>query len=210
MTIIVSGLYTTPPSVLYPAILNDIYTLTARPDLVMETAKAIRKATMKFHLADFWKNDILSQPVYPVAVSTGSVDWRYSIDTTSLPLLRKIASISEYTVPLTGTEQYYKEKDADRVLDEYRAEYINYWWQAGQQVNLRANKLLTQVLIVGYMYPNVTIAGYNSWIAQQFQDAIIEEACASLYRHIGKLDEANALAGNFAENLHMITMAQVG
>lgn len=202
---------TTPVGILlYNSIVASIYQYSQRPDLVQETLAAIRKATMKLHLADFWPNDSQSLQIVPVQISAGSVDYRYTIDTTQIALLRKVTSIMEYNNPLTGAERFYTQKDIDRLLDDYKLEYINYWYQAGQQVNLRTDKLLTFVTVTGYFYPNVAPTSYNSWIAQQYPDAIVEEALVTIYKNIGKVEESNALARSFEENLHMIQMAQIG
>ena len=62
---------------LYNSIVASIYQYSKRPDLVQETLAAIRKATMKLHLADFWPNDSQSLQVVPVQISADSVDYRY-------------------------------------------------------------------------------------------------------------------------------------
>ena len=39
-------------------LIAEAYTLTARPDLVAETASAIRKATLKMHSVDYFYRDL--------------------------------------------------------------------------------------------------------------------------------------------------------
>ncbi len=197
---------------LYNSLVQDIYNLTARPDLVNETAVAIRKATMKLHLVDFWKSDLVSAlytlPVYVPA----DFSYRYTIDLTDtlvFPLIRKVAHVKEYNTPLSGRETQFKELSADRLLDAYLLEDINYWYQVGQSLHVRCNKNLTQIDVGYWKYPNVIPATYDSWIAQQFPDAVIDEACAQLFRIIGKDAEAVRLTAEFPVNVHAITMAQV-
>lgn len=211
MTIIVPSISLLDSAALYNSMIADIYSLTKRSDRVAETALALRKATMKFHQADLWKNDLRSASVdLPVLAVTD--DYRYTFDFSdpaTYPLWRRTAMIKELNNPLSGVETNYKELDADRLLDSYRVEDIDYWYQAGQQGSLRSSKVLSAVEVTYYKYPNVTAAGYDSWIAQQFPDAIIEEAVSNVFRVIGKDAEARMLASNFADNLHFLTISQV-
>lgn len=197
----------------YIQLQTDIYNLTKRPDMQAETAIAIRKATLKLHNADTWKND-LTNTIYalPANPSTDLVSFRYAIDMTQVayfPYFRKIKSIYEYNNPLTGREQFYKELEVDRIQDDYLLEDINYWYQAGRQVNLRANKSLTNLNITYYRFPDVTAANYTSWIADQFPDMVIEEACAKLFKTIGKDTEAQAYSNMFEENLAMLRISEI-
>ena len=219
---------------LYDSLVQDVYTLTARPDLVAETAVAVRKATMKAHQADFWKSDIVINPQFTLpspATDLTAPSSRYSInlaDPSSFPLLRKVAYIKQYIPPTGETpiitsgwdtllsygicnsrQTNYDECSAESVIDDYHIERTNYWYQAGKQVLLRIFEPVLYVAIGYYAYPNVTPATYNSWIANDYPDLIVEEAAATVFRMIGKLDESAAYASNWRDNLHSITMAQV-
>lgn len=223
MTIIVSSARISP-AIVYDELLTGIYTLTARPDLVAETALAIRRATMRYHSADLWKNDISIVIPNLITISQDSNNifpsFRYQLDLTdaiTYPLYRKvqfIRGISFNVDPLTGmtiSDQPidYKELDADRILDDYKIESINYWYQAGQVVNLRCSGNIQNATMGYWQFPNIVPATYNSWIAQQFPDMIITEATAYIYRIIGKTAEAQVLAQEFPENLWMLQQTQI-
>lgn len=198
---------------LYTSILTDVYNITQRPDLVNETAIAIRKATMKAHTADLWKNDLtIVYPVTPIEVADTSYTYRYYLDLTNtavFPQYRKVSDIKEYNNPLTGYELQFDEKDVDRILDQYLLEDVNYWYQAGRQVQIRSTKALVGIQVAYWQYPIVDPTLYNSWIANDFPDIIEEEACAQLYRVIGKLEEAARLAMNFMDNFHILQATQI-
>jgi len=200
------------PSDLYVSIRDGVYTISKRPDLVAETAVAIRKATMKLHMADLWKTDLV-EVFYTIGSNEGAQgSFRYTLDltlSTKFKLYRRISSIRQYTANQTGYELQLKELDADRLLDDYNIEDINYWYQAGQQISIRADRSLTQLKIVYFKYPNILPAEYDSWIARQFPDAVIEEAAASVFKSIGKDSEAQRLAQAFNENLAMLRITQV-
>jgi len=197
---------------LYNNLAAAVYSLTARPDLIQETILAIRKATMKFHLADLWKNDIVQ--VYPlVTVTPGDTySYRYSLTLSNAvvyPLFRRVAFIKEYNATPTGYEIEFKELDISSLLDNYQLEKVNYWTQAGMGATIRSDRELTQLAVGYYKYPNITPTTFDSWIASQFPDAIVEEAVGAIFASIGKMDEARTYKNQFAENLHMLTITQV-
>jgi hypothetical protein len=196
----------------YNAIVADIYALTGRPDLVTETAIAVRKATMKFHLAETWPADLaIITPTVPGVVGTDT-SVRYTLDltdTATYPRFRKIAYIKEYNNPLTGSEIQFNPLDIDRVLDGYGLEEVNYYSQAGQSVSIRATKLMTQLTVGYYKYPDIIAATYTSWISDQFPDAIVEEAAAAVFKTIGKDSEYQRYSQAFNDNLHMLQIGQL-
>ncbi len=221
-------------SVLYAQILADVYTLTARPDLAAETILAVRKATVKAHSADFWKGDIVIVPKYTLPapiVDITQPSSRFLInlaDAINFPNLRKVAYIKEYINPAGqvssavsawdtlianyGTsprQRNYDECSPESVIDDYGTERTNYWYQAGKQVALRTYTPILYAVFGYWAYPNATASGYNSWIAQEYPDIIVEEAASLVFRMIGKADEAAAYAGNWRDNLHLLTMSQV-
>jgi hypothetical protein len=198
---------------LYTAVLADIYSITNRPDRTAETAIALRKATMKFHLAEQWAKDIGNvQVTLPVVTSGDSFSYRYTLDLSqagSLPYFRKLSEIREYNNPLIGNEYHFKPLDNDRRVDDYVLEDINYYTVVGQAAQLRVNKQLTVLDVDYYLYPDITATQYNSWIAQQFQDAIVCEAAANVFAMIGKDAESQRYAGYFNENLLMLQMQEI-
>jgi len=200
------------PAALYADIRDTIYARSGRPDLIADTAAAIRKATMKLHMADLWKNDLV-EVIYQVGtVDSANSSYRFSIDLTD-PLkfarYRRISHIKEYNSPLTGRELNFNELDADRLFDGYGAECIDYWYQAGQQVNVRSSISISNLRIGYFSYPDVVPATYSSWIARQFPDAIIEEALSTIFKSIGKDTEYQRLAQAFNDNLAMLRTTQI-
>lgn len=185
----------------YLQLLQDVYALTGRPDRVAETALAVRKATLKYHLSDLWKNDLTTSTVtLPVINSGTDLSFRYALDLTdsaTYPLVKRVSSIKEYNAIPTGREIQFDEYDSDNILTDYRVERLNYWYQMGRQVTLRANKILVQLAVQYWKYPDVTAASYNSWIADQFPDFISCEAASSVFATVGKADEAARYAQMF-------------
>ena len=182
---------------------TEVYNLTNRPDLVSQTLTAIRKATMKCHLADEFRQD-LQIAIITVPVQT---DFHYLLDltnTTSYPNLRRVAYIKEYNSVIVGNEIQFTKLYANALLDEYKLERTNYWYQAGMAVTIGSYKQLVQVSVAYHKYPSTDVATYSSWIADQYPDAIIQEAASTVFKTIGKSDEAKLYQQYFAENLQFL------
>jgi hypothetical protein len=234
MAIVTQTLDAIQPSVLYAQLISAVYTLTNRPDLVAETQLALRKATVKAHGADFWKADIAVVPKYTLPIPVVDVTQPSSrfvinlVDATNFPNLRKVAYIKEYINPAGqvsssisgwdtlianyGTsprQRNYDECSPESVIDDYGTERTNYWYQAGKQVSLRTYTPILYATLGYWAYPNATPAGYNSWIANDFPDLVVEEAASIVFRTIGKAEESAAYAGNWGTNLHQLSMSQI-
>lgn len=203
----------------YNQLVQDVYTITARIDRAAETALAIRRATLKYHLADLWKNDIANAIVTLPVIPVGSdLSFRYTLDltnTATYPLIRKVSNIVEYNAIRTGTEYKFDEYDNDNIMDDYRVERLNYWYQMARQATLRCDKILNQIQVQYWAFPNVTPAGYNSWIADQNPDFISCEAAAYVFAAVGKSDESARFAQMFLGpngndgNLSLLTISEI-
>ena len=42
----------------FTSLLNDVYTITNRPDLIAETKLAVKQATLKMHQSDYYPKDL--------------------------------------------------------------------------------------------------------------------------------------------------------
>lgn len=191
----------------------DVYEITKRPDKVALTTIAIRKATLKFHMADYWIRDLVLGAVVPLTpLFTGQ--GRFSIDTTASPFtrFRKAQLIREYVNPPTGMERNYTRIEANDVIDDYNVEKVDYWYEAGTSIYLNSYTLITNAVVNYYRFPVVTAdANYSSWIADVLRDAISIEAAAEVFKAVGKDDEFQRMKAEFDGNLMLLrTMVTSG
>ena len=64
-----------------------------------------------------------------------------------------------------------------------------------------------------YMWPQIPSDPEDtiqSWICDQFPDAVVDEACADVFKMIGKDDESALYRQLFNENLAMLKTSAVG
>ena len=181
-------------------LISEVAIATNRPDLTNDITQAIRKATMKCHLADEFKFD-LSEVVITVPTQT---DFHYQLDlsnTTNYPLFRKVSHIQEYNLPLAGNEIVFEPKDAAGLMDDYMLESNDYYYQAGYAINIGSHKQLTQLRVGYWKLPDIGVSTYSSWIANMYPDAIIDEAASTVFKAIGKDAEFDRFKEYFIENL---------
>src|SRR4051812_21167744 len=148
----------------FSEMIQEVITITNRPDLVNETTLALRKATLKMHQFDFFKRDI-NEAVFGVAPASDGYNFSLSVSN-DLPRFRALAYVRRYDTPFTGTENYFEEVMPDTLFDEYREEFTNCFYRAGDAIHFRAREIVTNFVVGWYQYPIVTpVANYVSWIA---------------------------------------------
>lgn len=188
-------------SVSFAELVDDVYTLTNRPDLVGETALAIQAATLKAHQSDDYIYDFVEQ-----SIVFDTSDYYQSLDYKSVfPLWRKARYIrASDSLGAQGPKLSYLEPE--KVVDEFGASRINVWYQAGAYLQIRT-LAQSQYFFVGYYAnPDITKVGYRSWIANDFKFAIIYEAAAIVFKAIGQDQEATTFRAMVAEQLGILKM----
>lgn len=207
----------------------DVYVLTNRPDLVAETRVAIRKAIYKFHSADTFKRDLITQRLQMSLYAPLSLDsFRWVIPLSEFTRFRRPRFL-RYPPELTITPQVpaplidwpvgaawskeFTEVSSDDIFDSYHSEYLNYYFIAGSALTIKSAYGMDYLDFSYYQYPLVPTVQTDpiiSWICDQYPDAVIEEAAGTVFKMIGKDDEYNRYQTLFAENLSILRGTDVG
>jgi len=169
-------------------LIAEVYTITNRPDLVAQTLTAIRSATLKLHQSDYYYKDIRETGVsFTTAEYLQQIEYR-----TLFPKWRALKYIRKTDV--TGTEQG-KLLDIivpENILDDYKINRNDVCYVAGEVVQIRSSTQLQYTIVGRYDNPDITQAGYNSWIALDHPYAIIFEAASTVFKMIGDTDQFSA------------------
>lgn len=208
---------------------EDVYTITNRPDMVVETAVAIRKAIRKIHGADLFKRDLKVQRLTMADYTPLDPNqYRWAIELSTFERFRRPkliqyppslayplnipAPIIDWPAGYQRTREFI-EASVDNLFDGYGYEKPNYYYIAGNTINIRSGWYVDFLEFAYYQWPLIpasTSTELTSWIASQFPDAIVEEASSLVFKMIGKDDEYNRFAQMFAENLSIIKATDVG
>lgn len=172
----------------------DVAVATGRPDLVTtgDIALAIRRATLKVHCMAFWPRD-LAEGV--ILFDDASLRNQSISIVQQLPKFRAIKYIREYPSvnSSSGSDaQFYTKQEPDAILDDYGTVMDNIWYLGGSNINLRSRGAGNTGVSVGwYQYPAVADAlTFNSWIADSYSFALVDEAARIIFKNSGNMDMA--------------------
>lgn len=208
----------------------DVYTITNRPDLVMETTVALKKSIRKLHGADTFKQDMSVKRLDITALTPIAPNqFRWLVPLSEFERVRRFKSVQYpqdlippvWTTPaplVDGSLIYSRSKEftqlsPDDLFDSYGYEKGNYYFIAGSSLTVRASYYIDYLDFYFYQWPLVPTdldATVLSWIAEQYPDAIIEEAASSVFKMIGKDEEYARFAALFNENLAIIKTGAIG
>lgn len=166
-------------------LIQEVYYITNRPDLVTQTSSAVRAATLKLHQLDyFWKDIYETGVLFTPAAYVQQLDYRLLIPTwRAAKYLRK--------TDVTGTEQgaFLTLIPPESVLDDYSINREDIYYAAGTVLQIRSSTLLEYAILGCYKNPVITTVGYNSWMADDHPFAIVYTAAETIFKSIGKTEE---------------------
>lgn len=175
---------------LWDAQINDIITITNRPELNAETQLALRMATLKVHLGDKYVRDLVTTQTALLGTSQTLLQIATS---TTLQRFRDVAQVQ--LLDVNGNLLDYPEIEIVEPGDIYEVGYTGVRkpyiaWLAGTALNVYAACGMYGAQVVWYQSPNVTRDTYDSWIAQLFPDIIVWEGAMFIWNRTG--NEAKA------------------
>jgi hypothetical protein len=186
-------------------LIQEVYTITGRPDRVAETASAIKSATLKAHQSDFYYKDIFETGVaFSSAAFIQQLDYR-----ALLPLWRANKYLRKYDNNTGTPGAFLTLIQPELVLDRYTVEKTNIYYFAGAYANIKSETSEQYYLMGCYLNPDITTAGYNSWIAKDHPYAIVFDAAATVFKAIGKDEEAASYRTMIPEQIAMIRGSNV-
>jgi hypothetical protein len=167
------------------SLVNDVYTLTNRPDLVGETTLAVRNATLKAHSLDFFDKDLFETGIqFDYAQCQQTLEYKLLV-----PRWRALKYIRQFVPDSTGVGgldgDFLTVVTPDNLLDSYSRNKENVCYLAGSNLQIKCKSAFQYFLLGCYVYPDVTVEEYDSWIADSQPMAIVYEAAATVFKTIG-------------------------
>ena len=173
-------------------LIAEVYTITNRPDLVAQTLTAVRSATLKLHQLDYFYKDVYETgTVFTSAEYLQQLEYRTLIPRwRSLKYIRKTDSTGHQNGKFLEVLAI-----PEMVEDAYRINKKDVCYVAGAVVQIRSSTQLQYILLGCYRNPDITVAGFDSWIALDHPYAIVFEAAALVFKMIGDTDQFAAYTG---------------
>lgn len=153
-----------------------VYTLTNRPDLVKETQLAIKSATLQLHRSEFFYKDI-----FETAIKFDTRDFLQSIEYRQLfPRYRALSYLRKYEIN-GNVGGVLEVVSPTNILDSYNQFRTDICYVAGSVIQVRSSGAIEYALIGIYQNPDVAVETYNSWIAQEAMYAVVYKAASILF-----------------------------
>ena len=181
-------------------LIEEVYALTNRPDLEVQTKSAVKAATLKMHSSDFYPKDI-----YETGIQFDEAAYIHSFDMYSF--VSNMRAVKYLRVADNASDQngaFLEIISPEEVLDSYNRNRTNIAYAAGRNLEIRAAAPFKYAYFGCYVLPTVTEANYGSWIADLQPYAIIYEAARNIFKLIGYDEEASAYNGLVAEELQLL------
>ena len=169
-------------------ILQEVYNLTARPDLVDLTKSAVKAATLKAHQTDFYSKDLWEQEyTFPTSEYLQSLDY-----TLIIPNYRALKYMRHWDTSDSTAGDFFTVLTPDEILDEWGRERTNVCYVAGRLLEIKSAIEFDTVIIAAYVNPIVIEASYSSWVANLYPYAIVHEAARVVFATIAMDAEKNS------------------
>lgn len=183
---------------------DEVYSVTKRPDLVAETLTAVRQSTLALHQMDyFWKDIYETGITFSTSAYNQELEYRPIIPLfRSLKYIRKSDSSGANGVFFTVIQP-------ESVLDLYQANRTDVCYAAGASIEIKSSTQFQYALLGCYINPNITTAGWNSWIALDHPYAIIYEAAEKIFKMTGRSEEFAAFKFLRDEERQRIVMSNI-
>ena len=183
----------------------EVYTITGRSDRVAETESAVKAATLKAHQQDYFYKDIFETGVaFASAEFTQSFDYRLTLPRwRALKYLRKWDNVG--LAPGTELDVV----SPEMVLDRYKVQKQDICYVAGAYIQINSSTEEQYYLLGAYLNPDITTSGFSSWIALDHPYAIVFDAAATVFKAIGKDEEAAAFRGLLAEQVSLLKASNI-
>jgi len=184
---------------------EEVYAITNRPDLADRTLSAIRASTLKLHQADYFYKDLFESGItFSIPAYLQQIEYR-----TLFPRWRSLKYIRKSDVNGFSGGAILDVITPDQILDDYKQNRTDVCYVAGETINIRSSTDLQYIFLGCYLNPNVTLAGYSSWIAIDHPWAIIQTAAAQIFRSTGKQEEWAASTREAAEQFALVRESNI-
>ena len=184
---------------------NEVYILTNRPDMVNETLSAVRAATLKLHQADYFYKDL-----FETGVVFSTAEYKQQLEYRNLiPLWRSLKYIRKTDVQGSETGAFFDIIVPENVLDDYHLNRVDVCYVAGSVIQMKSSTQVQYILLGCYVNPDITVSGYNSWIALDHPYAIVYEAAATIFKSIGEDTSSTAMRQLAMEYLAEVKISNI-
>lgn len=192
----------------FQELVDEVISITKRPDLRSRTESAVKAATLKMHHSDFYYKDLVE-----TAVQFNQEFYLQNfVPSEVIPRYRKAKYIRIWQggAPDGMPGIFLENIQIENSMGQYQEVKTDVFYMAGQNLQIRTSCPLKHILFGAYVHPVVSPeAEYDSWIAREYPYAIVYEAARSIFYSIALTQQSQTYAQMTAEVLREISMSSV-
>ena len=183
----------------------EVYKVTKRPDRVAETESAVKAATLKCHQVDYFAKDLLEVGInFGAAAFVQQFEYRQVI-----PLFRAGKYLRKYDAVNQTPGDMLDLVLPEQIFSRYGVQKQDIYYLAGAFYQINSSTQEQYYLFGCYVHPDISSVNFNSWIAIEHPYAIIWRAAGTVFKAIGKDEEAAANKMLSDEEVALIKLSNV-
>lgn len=172
----------------YSELLAEIKLLSKRGDIDDKIAIALRMTTLRVHRSDLFWRDLVEANASFSSSNVVTIDV-----STSLTRFRQINYVQYLDTTTGAVGTMLDEVDPSDVLDDYNYFKTDRWYLSGNNLNINFAYATSGARLGYWQNPDVSASGYNSWIANELPDILVQGSLAYLFNLTGKQEEARSI-----------------
>ena len=190
-------------------IIEDVVSTLGRPDLQKFVSVRVRQQLKTLHSMDNWPRDLVEHLV--TIQNPGSV-----VRMTLPPRCRKIhqlipadASGARQSLPTDDLEVIgYQEVDPRKVVGFHNQIDSDYYYLAGDVLNIRASTSPSKLMVSYYAYPDLTSDNAVTWLTEFWPELVTYRCLYICYKMLGNLEQANNIELMYRESLEVMKTSE--
>lgn len=189
----------------FAEVLDEVYNLTKRRDLVAETKTAVKAATLKAHQSDYYYKDLFETGIQ-FLTSELIQDLAYR---EVIPNFRSLKYIRRSDINADQNGPFFTLLTPEQILDPYGVNKENICYVAGEVIHIRSDAAFQYMFFGCYVNPNITEGAYNSWVSTDHLYAIVFEAARVIFKTIGYDEESSTYEKLVTEQFQLLKAANI-
>lgn len=168
---------------------------TRRPEIPAVTKAAIKSATLRAHHADFFPRD-LNTTLLTYTPSSTAILYDFPSIHATLVRLRSLQFLQGIDAATSAPVENLEYRTADDLFDSDGNRRPHVYTLIGATLRIYPVQATGATNAFFFQNPDVTEAGYSSWIADTYPDELAMWASAIVFARTGFLDMANQYSEN--------------
>ena len=182
----------------FTEIVNEVVDITKRGDLAStRIPAAVSAATLKAHTSDYFYRDLIEIAIeFDAARNIQTFDPKQV-----LPTYRQFKYLRRWEGDVNTGEarEFFEHIQIQNAVDGYGYIKENVFYMAGSFIQIRALPEVFRCLFGAYQYPIIIEAQYQSWVADEFPYAIVNEAARQIFQQTRNRERAQDMRELVAE-----------